>query len=272
MSDQENSSDSEGTKAEKREIRRENAQKRRAKKANRAVPKMPKNKLLVIKNAEKDSGNWYESWKTPKNRSLANFPHPYRMIASGSVGRGKTNTIKNIFLSAQSGRKPFKKLYIVTCSLQCSEWDDCEPTQLTTTLPDPDIFDGKTKSLLILDDYEYSRTNKAEERKLATLFRYTSTHRNLSIITSYQVFFSIPSVARKCANIFLLYKPRSKQDLTMIANRIGMEIDDIQEIFKNICNKRFDSLLIDHTPDTPAPLRKNIFQKIEMAGSDSDSD
>jgi len=144
MSDQENSSDSEGTKAEKREIRRENAQKRRAKKANRAVPKMPKNKLIVIKNAEKDTG-WQESWKTPKSRSLANFPHPFRMIASGSVGRGKTNTIKNIFLSAQSGKKPFKKLYIVTCSLQCSEWDDCEPTQLTTTLPDPDIFTGKEK-------------------------------------------------------------------------------------------------------------------------------
>jgi len=58
----------------------------------------------------------------------------------------------------------------------------------------------------------------------------------------------------------------------MISNRVGMEIDDIQEIFRNICTNRFDSLLIDHTPDTPAPLRKNVFQKIEMAGSDSDSD
>lgn len=271
MSDRESSSDSEGTKQEKRERRRENAQKRRAKRANRSVPKMPKNKLLVIKNAEKDTG-WYESWDYPKKRSIGHLPHPFRLIASGSVGRGKTNTIKNIILQHQSGKRKFKKLYVATCSLDCREYDDMEHSGLMTQLPDPDMFDGSEKCCLVIDDWECEASNKAELRKLATLFRYTSTHRNLSIICSYQSFVNIPSIARKCANYFLIYKPRSRLDLTTIANRCGIDKEDIKEIFNSICNGNYDSLLIDHSVGSPAMLRKNLFQKIEMNESESDSD
>jgi len=263
-----NSSDSEEERKAKKKAARE---RRKVREMNRAVPKLPRNKLVILKNSEKDGG-WYENWEYPKNRSLGCLPHPFRLIASGSVGRGKTLTIKNLILQHQSGKKKFKKLYICTCSLDSTEYLDMEPTGLMTTLPEPDMFDGSEKCCLVIDDYETEASNKAELRKMATLFRYTSTHRNLSIICSYQSFVNIPSIARKCANTFLIYKPRSKLDLTTIANRCGIEKENIKSIFKTVCNGNYDSLMIDHSVGSPAPLRKNVFEKIIMADSDSDDE
>ena len=38
------------------------------KKKKPRIPKMP-NKIVIIKNADKDSGNWMETWDKPKNRN-----------------------------------------------------------------------------------------------------------------------------------------------------------------------------------------------------------
>jgi hypothetical protein len=191
------------------------------------------------------------------------------MVASGNCGRGKTNTIKNLFLAHQSTHKPFKELHIVTCSINSREWDDCDPTSISEDIPDPEYFTGKKKCCLILDDYEYSKTNKNEIKNLTTLFRFTSTHRNLSIITTYQAFTEIPQIARKCANTFLLYKPRSKLDLGIIANRCGVSADNLKQLFSEVANGPYDSLFIDCTINTPYPIRKNIYEPIEY-NEDSD--
>ncbi len=232
--------------------------------------KLP-NKIVVFPNDDK--GSWVEKWDCPVNRSIGCLPHSFRLIASGSVGRGKTLTIANLFLQHQSTNRPFKKLYICCCSLNSKEWLKLEPTAIMTTLPDPDMFDGSEKICLILDDFEMERAGRDTMRKLSTLFRFSSTHCNLSIMASYQVFFSIPSVMRKCASHFLIYKPNSIRDQNTIANRIGMDPEDLRYIFKNVCKERYDSFMIDLSADCPPKwrYRRNVFEPIELVDDEDEN-
>lgn len=253
-------SDSEEDARKKKEERKVKKEARQKRVLNRKVPKLGR-KLVVIKNKDKDTG-WMEKWgDTPKN--IGRIPHPFRLLALGGVGRGKTNTMKNLFLQHQSGRRKFKKLYVCCCDVDSQEWLDLEPTGLMDELPDLSLFDPNEKTCLIIDDFEFEKQNKATARKLSTLFRFVSSHRNLSIMCGYQSWFDCPSIARKCANCYLIYKPNGHLELSNIANRCGMPPDDMHEIFNTVCDGTYDSLMVDKTIGTPAPLRKNVFQKIE---------
>jgi len=220
-------------------------------------------KIIVIPNEDKDKGNWHEHWKkNPSN--IGRIPHPIRLCAAGSCGRGKTNVLKNLFLAHQSSNRKFQELYVVCCDVGSKEYLDLEPNGVFDEIPDLDIFDRTKKTLLILDDFELFKTGTAQQRKLATLFRYKSSHCNLSVFCSYQNLFEIPPIARKCANCFLLYKPNSDMEITQFANRVGLDADDLHHIYKSICNGTYDSLFVDLTINTPCKLRKNVFQRIEL--------
>jgi len=239
------------------------------KKKKKKIPKLP-NKLVVIKNAEKDSGAWMEKWEKPQKRSAGHIIHPFRLLALGGVGRGKTNSCKNIFLRHQSSGKKFKKLYIITCSADSREWLDCEPNAVITDIPDLDMFDGSVKTCVILDDYETMKINTDQMRKLSTLMRFISSHRNVSCILSYQSFFDSPPICRKVANCYMLYKPNSRQEMDCIANRVGISGDNMKYLYKHHITGTYDHLFVDKTIGTPYPLRKNIYEIIEDVQSDSD--
>jgi UDP-glucose 6-dehydrogenase len=147
-----------------------------------------------------------------------------------------------------------------------------EPNGIFDALPELDLFDPKEKTCLIIDDFEFEKCSKATMQRLSTIYRYVSSHKNLSVMTGYQSFFETPSIIRKCSNVFLIYKPTASNELSMIANRVGLDPDDMKHIFKHICNGVYDSLMIDNTICSPARLRKNVFQKIELNDSSSDDE
>lgn len=236
-------------------------------KQKKRIPKLP-DRLVRIKNKDKDIG-WMETWDKPKNRSLGHFPHSFRLLILGGCGRGKTNVIKQLFLKHQSSSRKFKHLYVITCDLSSREWDDVEPTEIFDTLPDISMFDTGEKTCVIIDDYEFEKCGKEELRKLTTLFRMISTHKSVSLMCSYQSFFHIPSICRKVANIFVLYKPTSNNELQCIANRVGVKYEHLKAMFKKYANDYYDNITIDMTKNTPCRIRKNIYQPIEY---DSDSD
>jgi hypothetical protein len=229
------------------------------------------NKVVVIKNADKDVGNWSESWSYPKTRSPGHIPHSFRLLALGAPGRGKTNYMKNIFLKHQSSSKKFERLIVVTCDLSSREWDDCEPDMFLDRLPEIEVFEESIKTCLIVDDYEFQNCGKEEMKKLTTLFRMISSHKSVSIMASYQSFFHTPTICRKTANCFILYRPTSDNELQTISNRIGIKYLDLKHMFKTYASKFFDMLFIDLTKDTPYRIRKNIYDVIEY-DSDSDAD
>jgi hypothetical protein len=237
------------------------------KKIKPKIPGLP-NRVVVIKNSEKDEGNWMEKW-TP-GRNPGHIIHPFRLMALGGVGRGKSNSCKNIFLRHQSSANKFQRLIIITCSEDSTEWDDCEPDEVLTEIPDLDIFDGEEKTCVILDDYETIKISKEQLRKLSTLMRFVSSHRNVSCMLSFQSFFDVPPIARKVANCFMLYKPNSRQEMDTIANRVGLTSDQMKYLFKHVITGTYDHLFVDKTIGTPYSLRKNIYEVIEQDDSDSD--
>ena len=184
-------------------IQQEEVQAPRKKKKKKRIPGLP-NKVVVIKNADKDVGGWKESWSKPKHRNPGHIIHPFRLLALGGVGRGKTNCLKQVFLRHQSSAKKFKRLYIITCDTESREWLDCEPDILTDEMIDIEEFDPKYKTCLIIDDFEWCKCSKEQQKQLSTLMRFISSHRNVSIL---------------CANCFMIYKPNSRQETTNIENR-----------------------------------------------------
>jgi len=231
--------------------------------------KLP-DKIHYIKNIDKDGG-WMEPWT--KGRSLANFPNPSRVLYSGTAGCGKTMLMKQSFLATQASDKPFKKLYIICPDAEAeeNEWDDTEPDEIFDYVPELDMFDTKDKKLLIIDDFEFKKMKPDDEKRLTTLFRFISTHKNLTIFCSYQSFFSTPTLIRKLCNVYVIYKPKAKLELKTISNRVGVDYDFLIHCFKKYAPKLHDSITIDLTNDTPAKIRKNLFEVIEYH-SESDSD
>jgi hypothetical protein len=222
------------------------------------MPRKP-TKVVVFENADKAR---FKTERWSSDRDLAAIPHPFRLLALGSVGRGKTTSLMNIFLAHQASSKPFKELYIV-CPDSSSEWESAQPTQTLHSLPDPELFTPTKKTLLVIDDWEMSGLNTAQKKKLSTLFRYVSSHMNVSIMLSFQSFFDCAPMARKCANCFILWKPTSKMECTQMGNRCGLDKGVLDELFIQHSPGDYDNIMIDRTVGTKTPIRKNIYEVIK---------
>jgi hypothetical protein len=234
------------------------------------IPKLPRNQLQVIKNIEKDVGGWSQSYeRAPKGVSIGWWPHPFKALFLGGCGRGKTNMIKNAFLQHQSTARPFKQLYVITCSPLCREYDDLEYTGLMTEIPDADFFDPAEKTAVILDDWEQMNMSSEQKRRLSTLFRYVATHRNVSVFCGFQSFFDVIPLIRKVSDIFVVYKPNNKLEYSNLANRLNIDVDDLRRIFKEVCNGKYDCLCVNNIPGAKYRLAKNLHIPI-VVNEDSD--
>jgi len=129
-------------------------------------------------------------------------------------------------------------------------------------------FDGGVKTFVVIDDFEMTKPSKDVQRKISTMFRFISSHRNVSVMLSYQSFFDCLSIARKCATQFLLYKPNSRMELHTVSNRCGIDSKDMRYIFKHIRNGPYDNLMVDLSVNSPARLRKNIYEVLESDSED----
>jgi len=220
----------------------------------------PPNKIIVFKNKDKDK--YTEKWHPHKN--LANFIRPYRMLILASPSRGKTNVIKNILLHA---KPEFDNIYLMHCDLHgTKEYEEIDYIPLEE-IPEIEEFDRDFRNLLIIDDFSIGLLNKDELHKLQRLFSYVSTHRNLSIIITSQDLFSQQHNARfivRYCNIFLLYKIKNLELLGLISKRLGLKKEDTEAIFKEHITSQYDFLTIDDTQNSPAPLRKNLFDILEL--------
>jgi len=220
----------------------------------------PPNKIIVFKNKDKDK--YKEHWYA--NRNLSNFPKPFRMLILAPPSRGKTNLIKNILLHTNP---EFDNIYLMHTDLHgTKEYDDIETIQLEQ-VPEIDEFDRENRNLLILDDFSIGLLGKDDLHRLQRLFSYVSTHRNLSIIITSQDLFSQQHNARfivRYCNVFILYKIKNLELLGLISKRLGLKKEDTENIFKEHIKTQYDFLVIDDTENTPALLRKNLFDILEL--------
>jgi len=212
------------------------------------------NQIIPIPNADK---NWHESWDS--NRNMANFPHPFRMLLLAPPNTGKTTLIKNILIRS----KPrFKRIILIHCSGGVShEYDDLD-AEIIEQIPAPTEFDGKDKTLVILEDINLKEMPKEQRMCLDRLMGYVSTHCNVSVCLCNQDFYSAPPICRKLCNVVILGKVKDRDQLGSIAKKAGCNSDTFKYIMENLIQKKHDTLCIDMTTDSPYPLRKNLFENL----------
>ena len=107
-------------------------------------------------------------------------------------------------------------------------------------------------------------------KNLAILFRYCSTHKGLTIYFAHQSFFDVTSLVKKMANIYVLWKPRAYSELALIENRVGYAKGTLKELFQTVATGHRDSITVDLTENSPAPLRKNIWERISVVQSEEE--
>lgn len=218
------------------------------------MPKLP-NHIIALPNQDK---KWHESWYTTRN--LLNFPHPWRAVLCGPPNSGKTTVIKNLVLRAYP---EFEEIKVIHCDGNFTkEYEDLDVEMLDGNIPAPEDWEGEKKTLVILDDLEFRQMSKDQKRNLDRLFGFVSTHKNISVIATSQDAFNLMPCVRRCANIFVLWKSHDMDAMATLARKSGLKAEDFRQLFK-LCDKPKDSLWIDLTDKTPAPLRKNGFEIIE---------
>jgi len=241
------------------------------KQLNKKLARKPVKKLTPIKNGDKKG---HEFWTPSRAKDLANFPSPARILLLGPCGVGKTNTIKHLILHA---RPRFDQVFLVHLDLISKDYEDMDLTDVFDEIPDLEFWETEKgtaplKRAIILDDVEFTSSDRERKKRLAILFRYASTHRNLTVYFSHQSTFDCPSIVRKMSDVWVIYKPRSLLEMTTIENRVGLDKSTLKNLFNTVATGHRDSICIDLKENTPAKLRLNIFKKIKDASSDSDSD
>lgn len=210
------------------------------------------NKIIPLRNGDKEfQETWYEG------RDLLNFPHSWRCVITARPGTGKTTIAINIMIRQEP---MFQKVYIVHIDPNSKDYKYVDGCEMLTDIPsvhDP-IFNGKHKTLIILDDLEYKFMSKKSLRNLDRLFGYVSSHKGVSCIVIAQDCYNIPPCIRRMSNIWILGKINNDiSSFLTIAQRCGMKRDDFEYVFDKYITGDHDTLWIDRTKNTPSEYRVN---------------
>ena len=217
------------------------------------------NKIIAFKNKDK---SFQENWS--KKKDLLDIPWAFRAVFCGPPSSGKSTIVKNIILKS---RPMYKKVVIVHYGGEdTQDYDEIDGVEVVplSALPDPtEINPSKQKMLLVLEDVPLSSLNREQKQKIDRLYGYSSSHRGVSIITCAQDAFDVPVGARRSSNIFVLWKQPDLSALQTMSSRTGYTAREFRNLFK-LCKKKHDSILIDMTEGSPAPLRLNCYERILM--------
>jgi len=227
--------------------------------------KLPQ-KIIPLPNQDKF---FHESWK--KGDDLLDFPHPSRICLTAKPNLGKTTIMKNILLRQYP---PFAEVFVIHCDADYTqEYADLgEDVKMLSNIPAPESWEGKKKTLVIIDDVEIKLMNKDQKRNLDRLFGYVSTHKNISVMISAQDAFNLMPIVRRCCNVFILWKGTDKDSMATLARKIGSDKNELMTLFKKFCKKPRDSIWFDMTANTPASLRLNGYEIIKKENDEEKLD
>lgn len=246
---------------------------------------MKKNTLYVTPNVDK---KLHQEWgdKDHPTDDLLNIPRPYRLLITATPNCGKTMTIKNLLIhmkptpenifiahaetwgGVNSDDADKKESFINYDVESIPEYEGVKAVYLRC-LP-PLVFYDQFKdkhNLLIIDDVNlraWSNKSRVRMDRLDKTWSWASTHRNLTIICALQSIYQqgVPSLYR-FSNVFIVWKQKDKFVSSMIARNTGVELDDWKKMFE-LCKSPYDSITIDSSLNSPAPLRFNLVQKIVL--------
>lgn len=194
---------------------------------------------------------------------------PFRMMIVGGSGSGKTTLVVEIIhrMADTFGN-------IVVCTMNKNEplyeylQSKIKPEQLQVyegypNIPKLDDFDKEIQHLVIFDDLVLERRqDKIEEY----FIRARKIAKGVSCIYLTQSYFSVPKIIRIQCGYILLKKLNSLKDLGFIMRdfNLGMEKEDLFELYEQCTNNQRDFLLIDMNCDPKDRFRMNFLQCINI--------
>jgi len=187
--------------------------------------------------------------------------HPYTCILSGPSGCGKTQfTLKFIDHLAHMVKPIIEK--VIWCYGEYQNvFDGYTAIQFHEGLPDLNIFDGKAKTLLVLDDLMAETDDRVTK-----IFTKISHHRNVSVMYLTQnIFYQSKHTRTISLNAHYLVLFKNVRDTTQIANlarqMFPSKSNYMIESYRDATSVPFGYLLVDLKPDTDERfrLRTNIF-------------
>ena len=227
------------------------------KRKSRKYIRLP-DELIHIPNPDKA---FTEKWT--EGRNWLNIPSSFRCVMFGPPGTSKTTTCLNILLRADP---PFTEIFLWHCDGEnTKEYDNLgEDVKRLDSLPPPNdkCWNNENKKLLIIDDIDVKALGKEQMSNLNRVFGYVSTHHNLSVILCVQDCYMIPAICRRCSNLWVLWKNNDYTSMATVARKCGLTAHELKRIFMTVCTGPRDSLWVDMSSGSPAPLRINGYTEL----------
>ena len=181
--------------------------------------------------------------------------HPFTAMVAGPTACGKSTLVKNIIAMKKEviESAPERVVWFY------GEWQPMyaaiPDVEFIEGLPDMKSFDGKERTLIILDDL-MSDTDKS----ISDLFTKGSHHRNISVLHLVQNLFDKNKHTRtinlNAHYLFIFKNPRDASQISHLAKQMYPGHGRfLQEVFKDATSKAYGYLLIDLKQETPEHMR-----------------
>ena len=189
------------------------------------------------------------------------FIHPFGLLISAPSGAGKTHFTLRLIGNLDEMVKPTIQRIMWCYGIYQEIFNDHPQIHFQEGLPNINDFDGKERTLLVLDDLM-----GCDDEKIMQLFTKISHHKNVSVIYLTQNLFYKSKHSRTIslnAHYFIIFK--NVRDSTLIANLARQMYPGnskfMIEAFADATMAPYGYLLIDLKSETDERfrLRTNIF-------------
>ena len=187
--------------------------------------------------------------------------HPFTCIVAGPSGSGKTVFTTRLIENAKVLIEPAPDRILWCYGIYQTFFNDLKNVEFHEGLPNLDNFDGKQRTLLILDDLMHETDDRVSQ-----IFTRVSHHKNVSVLYLTQnLFYGSKQNRTMNLNSHYLVLFKNARDATQISHLAGQMYPGISkfmiESYRDATSKPFSYLLVDLKPDTEDRfrLRSNIF-------------
>ena len=189
------------------------------------------------------------------------FAHPFTAIVSGPTGCGKTQWTLRLIKHAETMISPPPQKIVWCFGIYQKVFDDVTGVEFHEGIPNLDAFDGRQRTLLILDDLM-----QETDSRVTNIFTKISHHKNVSVVYLTQNLFYGSKQNRTISlnsQYFVLYKnARDANQVAYLARQMypGKSAFMV-EAFKDATKQPYSYLLVDLKSDNEEELRlrTNVF-------------
>jgi len=193
--------------------------------------------------------------------SKMNFKHPFTAIIAGPSGSGKTVFTRKLIEHASRIIDPPPQRIVWCYGIYQTFFNEMKNVEFVEGVPDVNLFDGRQRTLLILDDLMHETDDRVSQ-----IFTRVSHHKSLSVLYLTQnLFYKTKQNRTMSLNAHYLVLFKNPRDMTQVSHLAAQMYPGkskyMIESYRDATSIPFSYLLVDLKSDTEEKmrLRSNIF-------------